>query len=263
MIVSVNFSTKQLLESLFEFIKARAADPAHAANANTIADFVDSFMVVEIKRLSLKDEDHEEEIEFPDELIYQPLIDAKAKMDKIFEESLKKINITPAPTTDPGLAASTPTTQAPAAPPVAPPAPTSKPRNGNGHKSQKVRSMLDGEKDFIRSEFLRVNGQIADDACVEMKKSSAIAAEVAIFQVTGFVSYLHRKVAEGDLTVNDLPAYLTFLQGHRGLWMTYNSPKYEEMRRRAALRSAPTQVTASVATPSMFNGPKFASIPRR
>jgi hypothetical protein len=101
-------------------------------------------------------------------------------------------------------------------------------RSGNGHKIMKVRDLNDSEKNGIRSFFLDRNGCIENDACVEYKKH--LDVEVAIFQVTGFVTYLHKCIAMGRWTVTNMASYLTFLRGHRNLWATYDSPKYRAMR---------------------------------
>jgi hypothetical protein len=242
------------LESFFEFVKARAQDAVHKPNADVIADFVDKFLVVEMKRLSSKDETYTEDIEFPEDLVLEPLKEAKRKMDDIFEDFLKKgSSVTSAPT---------PTTSAPkTSAPVDPSIPAvARPRNGNGHKKEKIRSLLDGEKDFIRTNFAALNGQIKDDVCVEMKQNAAIGTEVGIFQVTGFVTYLHGRVAAGELILNDLPAYLEFIKGHRDLWARYNSPKYAAMRSNVASRTPQPNIAA--ATPPNTS-PKFTNFPKR
>lgn len=112
------------------------------------------------------------------------------------------------------------------------PSGSSKPRSGNGHKSLKVRDLSDHEKDLIRCFFAERNGCIGNDDCVRWRESR-LDSEVAIFQVTGFVTYLHDEVRKGneDL-IRDINVYLTFIQGHRNLWATYNSPKYRALRER-------------------------------
>lgn len=101
-------------------------------------------------------------------------------------------------------------------------------RSGNGHTSEKIRDLYDNERDIIRAEFMKLNGQIKEDACLEIQKK--LGTEVAIFQVTGFVTYLHLQIAEGKFEVNNMPDYLMFLQEHRNRWATYNSPKYRTKR---------------------------------
>jgi hypothetical protein len=247
MLVKVDCSMKAHLESFFEFVKNRAQAPEHKLNADIIANFVEEFMVVEMKRLEAKDETYEEGIEFSEDLILGPLKEAKRKMDDIFNDFLKNRGTpaTPAP-------ASKPATAPPSGPAVA------KPRSGNGHKKEKIRSLLDSEKDHIRSCFCGHNGQIEDDVCVAIKQDQAIGTEVGIFQVTGFVTYLHNQVAMGKLILKDINKYLEFLQGHRDLWARYNSPKYQAMR--AAMPAA--AIPAAVAPPAN-TVPKFTSFPKR
>jgi hypothetical protein len=222
---------KDHIEAFMEYLKKRAVDKTHVKNGDVIADFIEKFIVVELKRLSQKDEFFPSDVELPDNLFLDPLKEAKKKMDDIFSGFFtptagtvpsKKADPTPPVTTPPE-----PLTIADITDPSTPAAP--KKRNGNGHAKNKVRSLLDGEKDSIRSEFLTLNGQIDEDACVRLKKNK-MPPEVSIFQVTGFVTYLHLKVAGGELDVRDLPAYLAFLQKHRDMWSRYNSPKYVAMR---------------------------------
>jgi len=111
-------------------------------------------------------------------------------------------------------------------------------RSGNGHKSLKKRDLTDSEKSSIRGFFTEKNGQIENDACVEYKKKE-MDPDVAIFQVTGFVSYLHLQIARGKLRVHDMTAYLEFIGSHRNLWATYNSPKYRAMRRKMGIEDEP------------------------
>jgi hypothetical protein len=114
-----------------------------------------------------------------------------------------------------------------------------KQRSGNGHKILKKRPLTDSEKDNIRVFFKESNGQIESDACVEYKKLAEVDPDVAIFQITGFVSYLHNRVASGELTLSNMPAYFEFIKGHRNLWATYNSPRYQALR--ARLEICPTE----------------------
>jgi hypothetical protein len=231
MIVSVECSVKDHIETFFEYLKKRATDKAHTKDADVIADFVDRFIVIEMKRLATKDETFNTDIEIPDSLLLDPLKEAKLKMDKIFEDFFKNKGVTA-----PSSALEKPPITAEQFEKSLSPA-TAKPRNGNGHKSLKQRSLLDPERDDIRAEFLSLNGQIDEDACVRLK-ANKMPKEVAIFQVTGFMTHLHMKVAAGELKVRDLDAYLNFLQGHRDMWARYNSPKYQALRTAAAAKAA-------------------------
>jgi hypothetical protein len=253
MLVKVDCSMKGHLESFFEFVKNRAQAPEHKPNADIIADFVESFLVIEMKRLEAKDETYEEGIEFSEDLILGPLKEAKRKMDDIFNDFLKNRG-TPTPVAPP---TATPPAGFGAGKSLSTPA-VAKPRSGNGHKKEKIRSLLDSEKDHIRTQFSLVNGQIADDACVGIKGNPQIGAEISIFQVTGFVTYLHKQVAMGKLILNDINKYLEFLQGHRDLWARYNSPKYQAMR-----AGLPVPAVAIPAVAPVSTIPKFTSFPKR
>ena len=106
-----------------------------------------------------------------------------------------------------------------------------KKRQGNGHKSVKVRDLWDAERDAMRHQlFLPQNGQISDDDCLAFKPK--VGAEVGVFQITGFVSVLHRYVAEGRLQVNNLAAYENWMSQKYGgsLWAQYNNPKFVAVR---------------------------------
>ena len=247
MIATIESSVKEHIEAFLEYLKKRAADKMHAANGDIIADFVDHFIVIELKRLAAKDETFTTDIELPDEIILDPLRDAKLKMDKIFEDFFKTKGVT-APMSGP-----LPIPKVPSAAGTA----VAKPRNGNGHKSLKNRSLLDGERDDIRAEFMTLNGEIDTDACVRLK-ADKLSDEVSIFQVTGFMTSLHMKIARGELRVWDMNAYESFLQSHRDMWARYNSPKYATMR--AGAPAIP--VTASI-QPTVSTTPKFTSFPKR
>jgi hypothetical protein len=105
--------------------------------------------------------------------------------------------------------------------------------SGNGHKRMKIRDLEQHEKDKIETLlFVPSNGQIYPDMCVQFK-ATKLPAEVAIFQVTGYVTALHGRVARGKLHVRNAGAYETFIRNHRALWRTYDSPRYKAMREQA------------------------------
>lgn len=126
------------------------------------------------------------------------------------------------------------------------PPPPKPARAGNGHKSVKVRNLDGNEKDVIRTIFIKEGGTAADDRWVSLHKT--FEHVVGIFQVTGFVSYLHREVAMGKLTFFGIrmSKYEAFMKTRRNLWATYNSPKYRAMR---------AEAQTAIASPD----PKFAS----
>ena len=78
-------------------------------------------------------------------------------------------------------------------------------RIGNGHKVLKKRKLLEWEKNYIRAEFIKLNGIIHEDFTLPIK--AKLGDEVSIFQVTGFVTLLHKYVAEGSLVLPDMNRY--------------------------------------------------------
>jgi hypothetical protein len=101
----------------------------------------------------------------------------------------------------------------------------------NGHRSEMVRKLNDDERAWLRTKFLQKNGQIANDDCVAFK-GQIISDCIAIFQITGYVSVLHRYVALGRLELRDLPAYLNWMhEKYRGLWSQYNNERFTAARR--------------------------------
>jgi hypothetical protein len=141
-------------------------------------------------------------------------------------------------------------------------------RTGNGHKSTMVRKLNDQERNFFRSSFLRKNGEIEEDDCVAMK--AGVANEVAIFQVTGFISYLHRDVALGRTQVRDLPAYKEWMRTKYGaLWAQFNNPRFTEVRHRNAAARALGQPMVNIPLQEIpirkqfSTTPNFKAFPRR
>lgn len=116
-------------------------------------------------------------------------------------------------------------------------------RNGNGHKRNRKRALTGPEKDAMRAFFMRKKGCIQDEDCVT--HHSMMDQEVTIFQVTGFISYLHRQVACGSLTFSpsDQTAYVEFMKNRHDLWATYNSPKYVAMRKQNTGKGGPVYTT--------------------
>lgn len=107
------------------------------------------------------------------------------------------------------------------------------PRNGNGHKAEKRRHMLEKEQSGLRSRFLRLNGQFKEDDCVRFKQTYASDSinEVGIFQITGYVSYLHREVACGRIKVGDIRAYKSWMhEKYPALMNFYDNEHVREVR---------------------------------
>lgn len=122
---------------------------------------------------------------------------------------------------------------------VLPPAPPARPqatviqtrvrRNGNGHKSAMVRKLNSEERNLFREAFIRKNGEFEEDDCLVLKRR--VSAEVAIFQVTGFISYMHRDVAQGRTILPDLQSYKNWMSTkYPNLLYQYNSPRFSLVR---------------------------------
>lgn len=121
-------------------------------------------------------------------------------------------------------------------------------QSGNGHKAEKKRDLEVFEKNKIETKlFIPNNGQIGPDMCVEFKMKH-LPDDVAIFQVTGYVTALHGKVRKGKLHLRNMDAYEKFLREHQALWRTYDSPRYREMRRLPPVNQHRKPRFAAVAT---------------
>jgi hypothetical protein len=140
-------------------------------------------------------------------------------------------------------------------------------RTGKGHKSEMIRKLHDSERDCIRRTFLIKNGQIEEDDCVRIKPY--MGNDVAIFQVTGFVSYLHRDVALGRTQVRDLPAYKEWMRTkYSGLFVQYNNPRFTEARHINVAARAQGLNTLSIPISEPIQNqfsttPSFKAFPRR
>ena len=103
--------------------------------------------------------------------------------------------------------------------------------SGNGHVVAKTRDLKEFERTKIETKlFIPNNGQIKNDMCVEFKMKH-LPDDVTIFQVTGYVTALHGKVARGKLHLQNMATYEAFIRQHRTLWRTYDSERYRSMRR--------------------------------
>lgn len=92
--------------------------------------------------------------------------------------------------------------------------------NRNGHKRAKKRLLTLQEKIKIKKEFLRLNGEITEDAAVIIHKGMLVnkkSQDVSIFQVTGCIVNLHKKVREGLLEVRDRESYDRALMSRRSV----------------------------------------------
>jgi hypothetical protein len=149
-----------------------------------------------------------------------------------------------------------------------------KPNNRNGHRSEMVRKLNDGERVWLKNKFIQKNGQIANDDCVAFK-GQMISDVIAIFQITGYISVLHRYVALGRLELRDLSAYLNWMEfKYQGLWSQYNNERFTAIRRTNTIaRVRGRQPTANIpieevpiqtsAGTVIYAEPVFKTMPRR
>lgn len=221
--ITVEYLAKERLEKFLIWLKKRAENKIHKNNGDIIADFVDKVVVVELKRLENDTETITEEIEVPDEIMTEPLKEMKKRFDKTFKDFMEGNGINSTEIENTSESEANPATPAPVST-----SSSKKSRTGNGHGRKKKRDLTNDEKNTIKSEFTAMNGQIAEDACVEIHKK--FDPDVTIFQVTGFVTLMHKYVREGKITLSNIDNYEKFLQQHRDLWATYNSRKYIAMR---------------------------------
>lgn len=107
-----------------------------------------------------------------------------------------------------------------------------KTKNGNGHQKTMIRKLYDGERAIILQEFLKLNGQLTPDAKECSKLRLMLDQALAVWQVTGYTSVLHRYVAEGQLFVKDTNSYMEWMKVRpgQGLWTQYNAVKFQESR---------------------------------
>jgi hypothetical protein len=256
--ITIDRPKKSVLDGFLSWIKGLAESPEHEADRDLIADFLDKVLIAEAKKISTDSTMVSEEIEVPDEIFMVPLQKKEAELKAAYKAKWNNIRriingIDPDTAEDGALVQIVKETSSEnknedplvMRPEVAeavrqnsadltPQNPTSKiitrTRIGNGHVRSKKRPLASLERDCIRDFFLNLNGQIEDDNCVSFKRDK-MPAEVGIFQVTGFVSYLHREVAEGRTVVNNLTDYEQWMRTKYGqLWAQYNSPRFVEVR---------------------------------
>ncbi len=192
-------NNQEAIETFLAFVANRATDVTHKENADLIANFIDKFIVVELKRL-----------EKP-----APAQINTVKLTTIYAD---KLHVTDSQHGTGKTA-------------VVKTEPVKSGLSGNGHASTKTRKLGDEEKDFIRSRFIELNGEFEDKKKYASEILETLGTDISVWQVTGFVSSLHREIAAGEMVVPDMPSYLTFLSNHRRMWARYNSIKYKDMRR--------------------------------
>jgi len=251
--VTIGYSVEQKLNNFLEFLKNRAMEDVHESNRDLIADFIDKVLVVEMKHYANNHEEIDETIEIPDNVIMEPMRKAKEKFDAAFAGFLsgdelpsQTASAQPATSPPPKAASGSGVTTDNSDPSV--PGAISRARNGNGHAANKVRDLEDSERDTIRTEFTTLNGQIAEDACLPILEM--LANEITIFQVTGFVSYLHREISCGRLMmVADMASYEAWMKKQRKLCEQYEKNKIK----RQTAQAMNNQTTTTTPPPANLN----------
>lgn len=146
-------------------------------------------------------------------------------------------------------------------------------RVGNGHVSEMTRKITEPERVWLKNKFLMKNGQIENDDCVGFK--AEMSDTIAIFQITGYISVLHRYVALGRLQLQDLSQYLDWMHiKYKGLWNQYTSERFRTAR--ATNERARQEGHAPVATipiaevpiqtmagEVIYDTPEFVTVSRR
>jgi len=235
-----NNNNQEKIETLLAFIASRAVDTIHENNADLIADFIEKFIVVELKRFEkpkqintvkftteYADGRKETRIDsFNDGLhgkgktsiIINWLREKRFSTQQREKLSLKGMN-------NDGLHGTGKTS---IVKPVSEKLDSSV--SGNGHASTKTRKLYDDERDFIRTRFIELNGEFDDKKKYASELLETLGTDISVWQITGFVSALHREIAAGEMIVPNMPSYLSFLSNHRRMWARYNSIKYKNLR---------------------------------
>jgi hypothetical protein len=142
-----------------------------------------------------------------------------------------------------------------------------------------VRKITESERTWLKERFLRKNGQIEDDDCVTFK-SQMVSETIAIFQITGYISVLHRYVALGRLELRNLGAYVSWMErkyrdkAGQSIWTQYNNARFVTIRttnQQARQLGRPAEATIPIEEvpiqtmegPVIYATPVFKTMPRR
>lgn len=250
--IELERSVRDKVDGFFDWLEEQVNKGTYTHEAELISDFTDRIIVPALTALKSKDEKFMETIEVPKDIFVGPISQIQAQVNKSFTDMFNDLGAapqTPAPTSKPEPepevqpeTESKPEVQPATMPQTAP----DQTRNGNGHKSTKKRDLSGAEKDAIRAHFIGADGIIEEDDLVRLKPTFPRGDELSIFQLNGFVSYLHRKIAYGNRRIIDridMNRYMEWMKKQVKLWAQYNSPKYETYRRKAAQQAAQTQAS--------------------
>jgi hypothetical protein len=83
--------------------------------------------------------------------------------------------------------------QTPQSAPVQTPQSAQTRKSGNGHKKEMIRTLTDSERDLILNWFVNLNGMVIDKDVSGLH--ATMHPDLAVWQITGFVSYLHAVIA--------------------------------------------------------------------
>ena len=125
--------------------------------------------------------------------------------------------------------------------PVVVPVTTEPVESGNGHSKLSRRPLTEAEEALIEAEFVKLNGifEPKNKDCTRIR--NLLPQEVTVFQVSGHVSRLHKRVAAGILILPQMRSYEIAIKAHRQHWLTYKGEKYEAMRERVPVIEPPRQ----------------------
>jgi hypothetical protein len=102
--------------------------------------------------------------------------------------------------------------------------------SGNGHKSLMTRELQDQDRTYIKEMFLARSGCLnpKNKICTEW----AQYLNLSVFQVTGYVSVLHKYIWTNKLELSPLSKdiYFNWMRGQYKMWARYNSDKYKKYR---------------------------------
>jgi hypothetical protein len=135
----------------------------------------------------------------------------------------------------------------------------------------KIRSLFLAEMQLIEKEFIKLNGQFADmDKSYMAIRNTLIetypltANAVTERQIKGYVATLHKKVATGQIELQDLECYLQWIKWRcTGLYAKYHSPINQERREfKKSLEAAKVPTTYTRPAFTIFSKRRMALKPR-
>ena len=220
---TIKKSSKDNLIQFIEWIKDRAEDPVHKNNKDLIADFLEQVVVVELKKLENDPQEFDTKVEIPDDAIPKQGPDPATLIRKVVkvlaEEMIDKdgnpvdvdeiLNTVEEEEDDPQTVV--PAVPEPKLDGMGGVCPTGEVltaskgynRTGNSHKKGKKRPLNADEREYITQEFLKKNGNLEDKDCTGIAKHLGLSVNGKTpWQVTGWVSELCRRVADGKIIIN-------------------------------------------------------------